>query len=341
MTLRELTKQLCGMAGPSGFEAPVRDWIAEYLRPFADEIKTDALGNVIAIKRCGRPEARMLMLDAHMDEIGFVITGAENGFLKFASIGGVDQRMLPAREIRILTEPPLFGVIDTMPPHLLSHEEMEKSIDPEKLYIDIGMSQEQAEKAVPPGTPAVYSGGCQELGTAQLCGKALDDRSCAAIIIKAFEELAEKAPLGVDLCCLVSAQEEVGCRGARVGAWNAAPDYAIVVDVTFAKTPDAKNVLTEAGKGVAIGIGPNMNGAMTRAMFALAEKNGIPHQTEVCPGGHSGINAEVIQISRDGVATALLSLPLKYMHTPLEAVRYDDMESVLKLIVAYAESLEV
>lgn len=339
MTLSELTIKLCSLSGPSGFEAPVRDWIAEYVRPFADEIKSDAMGNLLAVKRCGRPEAKRLLLDAHMDEIGFIVTSVEDGFLKFANIGGVDPRMLPAREVRVLSDPPLFGVIDTMPPHLLSEEEMGKSVDGDKLCIDIGMGQEAALKAVSPGTPVVYASSCEELGAHQLYGKALDDRSCAAIILKAFEELSRKT-LNVDVCCLISTQEEVGLRGAAVGAWNAAPDYAIVVDVTHAKTPDAKDVLTDAGKGAAIGIGPNMNNAMTRDLFRLAEEKEIPHQAEVCPG-NSGTNAAAIQISREGVATALLSLPLKYMHTPFETACCEDMEAVRRLIVAYAESMEV
>lgn len=340
MTLLELTKELCAMAGPSGFEKPVCDWIAEYIRPFAHEVKTDVMGNLIAIHRCGKPGAKTVLMDAHMDEIGFIVTSVENGFLRFASIGGVDPRMLPAREVRVLSDPPLFGVIDTMPPHVLSDEDMSKSIDADKLCIDIGMTQENAMKAAPPGTPVVYASGCEELGSDQLCGKAMDDRSCAAIILKAFEDLSSRA-LNVDLVCMVSTQEEVGLRGAAVGAWNMAPDYAIVVDVTHAKTPDAKEVLIEAGKGAAIGIGPNMNGAMTRALFALAEEREIPHQTEVCPGGHSGTNAAAIQVSRQGVATVLLSLPLKYMHTPLETARQEDLESIRRLIVAYVASMEV
>lgn len=339
MTLTELTIKLCSLSGPSGFEGPVKDWIAEYIRPFADEVKSDAMGNLYAFKRCGRPEAKTLLLDAHMDEIGFIVTAVEDGFLKFANIGGVDARMLPAREVRVLTDPPLFGVIDTMPPHLLSEDEMGKTVSEDKLCIDIGMDQDAAEKAVKPGTPVVYTGACEELGTHQLCGKALDDRSCVAILLKAFEELAQKT-LSVDLCCLISTQEEVGLRGASVGAWNAAPDYAIVVDVTHAKTPDEKTVPTDAGKGAAIGIGPNMNHAMTREMFRLAEENNIPYQPEVCPG-NSGTNAAAIQISREGIATALLSLPLKYMHTPCETADREDMNAVCRLIVAYAESLEV
>lgn len=340
MTLPELTKTLCAMSGPSGFETPVHQWIAKYIRPFADEIKTDVMGNLIAVRRCGKPGAKSLLLDAHMDEIGFIVTAVEDGFLKFENIGGVDPRMLPAREVRILTEPPLYGIIDTMPPHLLKDEDMGKTVDADKLFIDIGMSQEEAAKAVLPGTPVVYDGGCEELGSGQLCGKALDDRACAAIILKAFETLSSK-DLGVDLFCMISAQEEVGLRGAAVGAWNTAPDYAVVVDVTHAKTPDGKDVLTEAGKGVAIGIGPNMNNAMVKALFRVAEEQGIAFQPEVCPGGYSGTNTTAIQVSRQGVATALLSLPLKYMHTPLETAYVEDMNAVYELIVAYAQMLEV
>jgi endoglucanase len=340
LELKELTKKLCALAGPSGFESAVYSFIADYLRPFADEVKTDAMGNMMAVKRCGRPDAKMVLLDAHMDEIGLIVTGAEDGFLKFSALGGVDPRMLPAREVRVLTEPPVFGLIDVMPPHLLKAEEMEKAIDIDKLDIDVGLSQEEAERQIPPGTPVVYAEGCEELGHDQLCGKAMDDRACAAILMKAFEQLSTKE-LNVDVCCLISTQEEVGLRGAKVGAWTVAPDYAIVVDVTHAKTPDGSEVTVEIGKGVAIGIGPNMNNAMGKELFRLAKQLDIPHQPEVCPGGSSGTNAAVVQVSQAGVATALLSLPLKYMHTPLETAWYEDMESVQRLITAYLEQLEV
>lgn len=339
MKLVQLTKELCSLPGPSGSERPVYEYIEEYVRPYADEIKTDVMGNLFAVKRCGKPLAKTILLDAHMDEIGLIVTAVENGFLKFSGIGGIDPRMLPAREVRVLGERELFGVIDTMPPHALTAEEMEKAVDEDKLYIDVGLSQEEAEKVAPPGTMVVFTGPCEELGSAQITGKALDDRSCAAIILKAFEQLSQES-LNVDICLLISTQEEVGGRGAITGAWTAMPDYAIVVDVTHAKTPDAKDVTTVIGKGAAIGIGPNMNNTMTRELFRIAEEKEIPVQTEVCPG-RSGTNAEEIQVSHAGVATALISLPLKYMHTPIETVSVDDMESIRHLIVEYVKSMEV
>lgn len=340
MDLFELTKRLCGLSGPSGFEERVRDWLMEYLQPVADEVSTDVMGNVMAIKRCGKPGAKTVLLDAHMDEIGLIVTGAEKGFLSFDMLGGVDQRMLPAREVRVLTEPPLFGIIDTMPPHVLTAEEQGKAFNPNRLFIDVGLTQEEAERTVPPGTPVVYSSACEELGEDQLCGKALDDRACAAIIIKAFERL-DAASLQADVCCLISTQEEVGHRGATVAAYSLRPDIALVVDVTHAKTPDGREVPCECGKGAAIGIGPNMNSALTRELLVLAEERGIAHQPEAVPGGNSGTNAHAIQVSRAGVATALVSLPLKYMHTPVETVSRDDMTACVELLVAYVESLEV
>ncbi len=340
MDLAELTKCLCGLSGPSGFEEPVRAWIAEYLAPFADEIRTDPLGNMIALKRCGKPGAKLVLLDAHMDEIGFIVTGAENGYLSFATLGGVDQRMLPAREVRVLTEPPLYGVIATMPPHVLSEEEKSRAIDVDKLYIDVGLSQEDALRTVPAGTPAVYAGSCETLGEGLLCGKALDDRACAAVIIKAFEELSQE-DLDVDLCCLVSTQEEVGHRGAKVASWGLEPDVALVVDVTHGKTPDAPNVPCSCGKGAAICMGPNINSALSKELFALARERKIPHQPKAEPGGNSGTNAEAIQISREGVVTGLIGLPLKYMHSPVEVVALSDMQAVQALLTAYVERLEV
>ena len=339
MELKELTIQLSVLAGPSGSESVVSGFIAEYVRPFADEVKIDILGNVIAVSRCGKPGAKTMLLDAHMDEVGLVVTAVENGFLKFSAIGGIDARVLPALEVRVLAKDgPLFGVIDTMPPHALKPSDSDKAVDIDSLYIDVGMSQEEAEKSVAIGTPVVYCAGCEEFGNGFLCGKSLDDRSCAAIQIKAFEALAG-AEKNVDVVLMISTQEEVGGRGAMTGAWGSDPDYSIISDVTFDKSTDGGHVTTEMGKGAAIGVGPNMDHAMTQELIRLAKEKGLPYQLEVLPG-RSGTNAEEIQVTRCGVATALISLPLRYMHSPREVVSCEDMESVLRLITEYVRSME-
>ncbi len=333
MELREIIKELSAAPGPSGFEEVVSGRVRELLKPFTDDIFTDVMGNVIGLKRCGKPNAVTLMLNAHMDEIGFIVTGHEKGFLRFSCIGGIDPRMLPAREIKILTDEPIYGVIDTLPPHVMEAGDSEKAIDVKNMFIDVGLSQEEAVEKIPLGTPCVFVGGCFELGENMLCGKALDDRACTAIIIKAMENLCAM-DLPVNIACLFSVQEELGCRGAITGAFEINPQLSITLDVTHALTPDSKKFETmKMGEGVAIGIGPNMNKPFTEMIVNAAEELDIKHQLEVI-SGRSGTDAWVIQVAREGVKTALLSIPTKYMHSPVETVHIADCDSAVKLIVA-------
>ena len=334
MTLKEMILRLSEAPGPSGREDAAMAVAAELLRPYVDELRRDAMGNLIALKRCADVGAPTVMLDAHMDEIGLIVTGYEKGFLRFQSLGGVDARMLPALEVRLLTEEPLYGVIDTLPPHILSAEEREKPLPMDKLYIDVGLGEEEIRRHVPLGTPAVFTTKCFELGENRLCGKSLDDRSCAAILIRALQLLeAEK------LCChvalLLSVQEEVGCRGAVTGAYNVAPEAAIAVDVTHGQSPDAPKSETFAlGGGPVIGLGPNMTRSVSDKLLALAKNADMETQLEVMPG-HSGTDAWPIQISREGVATGVLSLPLRYMHTPVEVLDLRDAENCAKLLALW------
>lgn len=330
----QLAIQLGSALGPSGSEDAARELAAEYLRPYVDEIRTDVMGNIIALRRCGRTGARRLLLCAHMDEIGFVVTGHEKGYLRFDCLGGVDARMLPGCELRVLAPEPLYGVVDVMPVHALTKSEQDKALPADKLYIDVGLSQEQAVERVPLGTPAVYGGGVQRLGAELLCGKSMDDRSCVAIIIKTMEALSGAEP-DVDICCLISTQEELGTRGAITGAWGVQPDYAIVLDVTHGETPDApKHKTFKLGGGAAIGVGPNFNRRLTDAIIDTAKACGLDYQLEVIAGS-SGTDAWPIQVSRAGVATALVSLPLKYMHSPVETLKISDAENMTELLTQF------
>ncbi len=338
MQLHELITELCSLPAPSGFEEKAFERLSELLSPYVDEIRSDVIGNLIAVKRCNKPHARSLMLNAHMDEIGLIVTGHEKGFLRFSTIGGIDSRMLPARELKILTEPPVYGVIDTMPPHTLSNDEKEKSIDAKKLFIDIGMSQDEAVKHVPLGTPAVFLGGCDLFADNHICGKSLDDRACVAILVKTMEALAD-AELSADIYLLISTQEELGMRGAVTGTYGIEPDYAVTVDVTHAATPDSKKGQTmEMSKGPAIGIGPNMDRKLTQRLLNIAKDKDIPYQSEVM-GGCTGTDGWVIQVSRTGVAVALASLPIKYMHSPVELMDLADAQAIVSLLTELAVSL--
>ena len=178
MNTLECLKTLCQTGGPSGYEAPVADLAAQLLTPWMDEVWTDRLGNVIGLRRCGKPNAKKLLLDAHLDQIGLMVTGAEDGYLRFTTIGGVDPRMLPDREVTILTQPPRLGVIACLPPHVLSAEDREKAPALGEYYVDTGLSQETVEREIPVGTPMVFRESFLELAGGKICSGALDDRAC-------------------------------------------------------------------------------------------------------------------------------------------------------------------
>lgn len=340
MELYDILEGLCGLDGPSGFEKPVAEAARELLEPLMDQVSIDRLGSVIGVRRCGKPEAKRLLLDAHLDEIGLVVTGIEEGFLRFAPIGGVDSRMLPARELTILTRPePLFGVVACLPPHVQTAADHDKSVAIEDLRVDVGMTQEQAEKAIPIGTPMVYREGCFRLAGDQVCGKSLDDRSCFAILLRTAE-LLKRADLDVDLYIMGSVREEVSGTGAIVGTNAINPDWCVATDVTFGITPGLSEdeVPCKLHGGPAIGVGPNMTWALTDRMVAKAKASGIPYQLEVMEG-HTGTNGWHMQTCLEGIPTSVVSLPLKYMHSPIEVVSLEDMEQSARLLAAFVKDL--
>lgn len=339
MDLSKTLQALSALTGPSGFEGPVAEAAVELMRPLMDQAQVDRFGNAVGVRLCGKPGAPKLLLDAHLDEIGLAVTGIEEGFLRFRSIGGVDPRMLPDREVTILTDPPMFGVVACLPPHVLRQEDMKAAIAMDQLYIDVGLDQAQAEAAVPIGTPISFRDGARPLGEGEICGKSLDDRSCFVTLLRAAELLKDK-PLDVDLYLMGSTREEVaGYGGAQVGTYAIHPDYCVAVDVTHGKTPDGpKDRTCELGGGPAIGVGPNMTRWMTQRMTAKAKERKIPYQLEVM-AGNTGTNGWVMQIVREGIATSVISLPLKYMHSPVEVVALEDMEQVAALLAAFTEDL--
>ena len=331
--MRQALERLCACTAPSGFEAPAAAAAAELLRPLVDEVSIDRMGSVLGVRRSKAPNAPKLLLDAHLDEIGLIVTGIEEGFLRFRSIGGVDPRMLPGRELTVLAPTPLRGLVACP-----SGGDGDKSVPIPELYVDVGLSQAEAEKAVPIGTPMVYRAGCFPLGEDQICGKAMDDRSCFVTLLRAAELLRDRE-LDVELWLLGSTREEISGAGAVTGTWSVAPDFCVAVDVTHGRTPDGPADKTFAlGGGPAVGVGPNMTRWMTQRMISKAREQGIPYQLEVM-SGHTGTNGWEMQISREGVATSVLSLPLKYMHSPIEVLSLSDMEQVARLLAAFAENL--
>jgi len=336
--MRNALERLCAQTAPSGFEGPAAQAAADLLRPLMDEVSIDRSGNVIGVRRCGRPDAGRLLLDAHLDEIGLMVVGIEDGFLRFRTIGGVDPRMLPDRELTVLTDPPIFGLVACLPPHVQKAGDSKRSIPIPELMVDVGMTQEQAEKAVPIGTPMVFRGGCTPLGERQMCGKSMDDRSCFVTLLRAAE-LLENTPLDVDLYVVGSVNEEFTGVGAKTAAFAIDPDWCVAVDVTHGATPDGQKDRTfPLGGGPVIGVGPNMTGWMTQRMQDKAAELGLEFQLEVM-AGHTGTNAWPMQISREGVATSVVSVPLKYMHSPIEVLDLEDMEHTAQLLAAFVRDL--
>ncbi len=339
MNVKEALYRLCAQSAPSGFEAPAAQVAGELLAPLVDEVRSDPMGNVIGLRRCGKPGAKTLLLDAHLDEVGLMVAGIEDGFLKIRSLGGVDARLLADREVTVLTDPPIFGIVSCLAPHVMKEEDKDAAPTMDKLSIDIGMSQEQAEKAVPIGTPIVYRQEMVDLGERRVCGKSLDDRSCFAILLRTAELLKDKE-LDVDLCILGSSCEEVGGRGAAVAAYGVAPDWCVAVDVTFARSPGLSRdeVPCKLGGGPAVGVGPVIPRWMSNRLWAKAKALDIPCEVEVMSGS-TGTNGDDFQTAREGIATAVLSLPLKYMHTPVEVIDLGDVEKTAQLLAAFAENL--
>ena len=337
MEVKDYLHLLCEQQGPSGFERPIAELAKELIKPFVDEAYVDTLGNLVATKKCGKKNAKKMLIAAHLDEIGLMVNGYEDGFLSFTQVGGVDQRMLPSRDVVIMTQPPRVGVICTQPPHVLSAEDMEKAIPMENLRIDVGLTDAQAKRLIPIGTPIAFRTEGFELGKDSYVSKTLDDRACFVSLIKAAE-LLQKKTLPWDVVFVGSICEEVGGNGAAVSVFEEAPIVCMAIDVTHASTPDAQPEAQTHGlsNGPVLCIGPNINKVVGDGLFKAAKDNYIPYQTEICPG-RTGTDAWAMQITREGIATGLIELPLRYMHTPVETVSISDIEDCAKLVCAYAQ----
>lgn len=338
MDVQTILRDLTALPGPSGFESAVAAHMAAQFSRLVPEAYVDHFGNAVGIRLCGKPGAKRVLLDAHMDEIGLIVTEVKEGFLRFGPIGGVDPRILPNQTVTVLSDPPLPGVILCLPPHLQDSEAQKNAYAMEDLWIDLGLSQARAAELVPVGTPVVFQSDFARLQNEHWTGKAFDDRAGLATLLLAARLLQDE-DLDIDLILLGSTREEISGSGAAVGTFSLQPDCCIVVDVTHGRTPDATPDETfPLGKGPAIGIGPNMSPWMTKRLFETAEAQKIPVQSEVM-AGHSGTNAWYMQIAREGVPCAVLSIPLRYMHTPNEVICHSDLEQCATLLAAFLRDL--
>lgn len=330
--MRDLLNELCALNGVSGDEGAVRDFIRAQAEPYADSIRTDALGNLIVFKKGKKSTGNRLLLAAHMDEVGLIITRAtEDGFLKFDFVGGVDRRVALGKPVVLGPKKKIPGVIGMKAIHMLSREDMKKVPKTEALYIDIGASsREEAEEMAEPGAYGSFVCEGEPLGSDFFKAKAIDDRVGCAVMLKLLQE-----ELPLDVTFAFTAQEEVGTRGAFAAAFSVTPEVALVLETTTAADSPA---VEEHRKVCAPGKGPvisYMDGGTIydRGLFEdlrrLAEDNGIPWQTKEYLAG--GNDARTIQRTKAGVRVAAVSAAVRYLHAPASVGSFADFENMLKL----------
>lgn len=333
--LRDMVFRLCAAPGTPGDEEEAAKAVEKEVRrclPGA-QIQRDTLGNLL-VYFGDRQAPRQVLLDAHMDQIGMIVTRVEDsGFLRLAPCGGVDRRVLPGSVVTVHGKEPAYGIVCCKPPHL-SNGDADKVPAVDQMFIDLGQDAETVKQNVSPGDRITLGEAPRALLGSRITAAGLDNRAGVAALLRCAELLQGKT-LSCGGILLFSSREETGCEGAATGSFQARPTEAVVVDVTFATQPGvAAHQGGKLGGGVMIGASSTLNRRMTQRLRDLAKEKEIPSQVEVM-GGRTDTNADAIGVSREGVPTALLSIPLRYMHTPVEVIDLEDLEGVARLLAAY------
>ncbi len=323
--MKSLIKKLVEAVGPSGYEGAVRELVKAEVAKLADDVRVDALGNLIVRKGKQRSDGLRIMLSAHLDEIGLIVTHVdENGFVRFTSIGGVYPRTLFGGRVQFLNG--AAGVIGGE-----KADSVDKVHALEKLFIDVGASS-KSDCPVKIGDLAIFERPMIDLGK-RLVAKSMDDRIAVAVLIEALRKL-ENSPH--EIYFVFSAQEEVGTRGATTAAYSIDPDLGLAVDVTATgDTPKGIRMAVKLGGGPAVKVrdaGMLSDPRVVRWMSDTAEAEKIPYQLEILEGGST--DARPIQLTRAGVPVGCLSIPCRYIHSPSEMVDYSDVQNSVRLLVA-------
>jgi endoglucanase len=330
--LKKYVEDISRLPSISGFEEKLRERVVTIIEGIADDIRQDKLGNVCAFKKGKGPDRLKILFDAHMDQIGMMITKIEeNGVLRFTGIGGVNPLTLFGKRVRIFGRKEMFGIIGMKPPHLSTSEELSTVEPVEKLFIDAGFSSyKEALKNVTVGDTALVDSCFSELLGDHYTGAGFDNKAGVLTLIS-FALLLEKTVNYHDVYLLFASQEEVGLRGAKVGGYAVEPDIAVVCDVTFAD-PVGNPQDISTGKGPVIGKGPNFFPPLVKKICDIAKREDIPVQDEIEPRP-GGTDAYILQITKRGVYTAGISIPLRYMHSPGEIINIKDIYRASRLML--------
>jgi putative aminopeptidase FrvX len=339
----DFLKQLLETPSPSGFERPVQEIVRRYAAPFADRVTTDSHGNVIVAKNPTAP--LRLMFAGHCDQIGMLIQHVDaDGFLYAQTIGGWDPQVLIGQKMLVWGKGgPIPGIIARKPIHLLTDDERKQVVKLKDLWIDIGAKdKDDASKLVRIGDPVTMDLGFRAMLNNMASATAMDDKCGLWVVIEAARRAASR-DLQCALFAVSTVQEEIGLRGATTSTFSVDPHVGIAVDVTHATDCPTIDKKSEGdiklGGGPVVFRGPNMNPVVVDRLMKLAEAGGIPYQP-AASGRATGTDANTMQISRGGVATGLVSIPNRYMHSPVEMISLDDIDRAADLLAAFACDLK-
>ncbi|MGI6085924.1 MAG: M20/M25/M40 family metallo-hydrolase [Acetivibrionales bacterium] len=335
MECGELLKKLSDIKAVTGRENMSAGKIAELFREYCDDVSIDAFYNVIGFKKGLAKYPENILVTAHYDEIGLIVTGIEDsGFLRFSAAGGVDAKAIGAMEVTVHGKKDLFGVIGTKPPHLISPEKKDKGIKMEDMRIDIGFGGEKAKELVSIGDMVSFNSPACDLMNNRISGKSMDNRSGVAALAEMLKEL-NKLKHDDNVYVVATVQEELGLIGAICATYNIKADLGIVIDVCHGDMPDApSDEAFPLDKGVAVAIGPIISRKHAKACIQLAKEENIPCQIDP-EAGDTGTEAAVHAVAREGIPVILLSIPCKYMHTVVEMVSVNDIVSTGRLAARY------
>jgi len=334
----DFLKALLEAPSPSGYEQPAAKLWRDYVKDSVDELIPDVHGNSIAVIN---PKADFkFMLAGHIDEIGLMITHVdEKGYIYTAQIGGMDPALLVGQRVIIMNEKgPVLGVIGRKAIHQMQPDERKKGVEMENIWVDIGSgSKKEAEKRVSVGDPIVIDVPCRTLNGDKIVSRATDDKAGAFVVAEVLKALSKKK-LNISVIGVATVQEEIGLRGAITSAYRVNPHAAIAIDVTFASDhpeTDPKKIGTvKLGSGPVLHRGPNINPIIEKELFKIAKAKKIPYQL-TAEARATGTDANAIQLSRSGAATGLISIPNRYMHTPVEVISTKDLDNCIKLITEF------
>jgi putative aminopeptidase FrvX len=339
--LLPLLKSLISTSGLSGHEAPVRELIESAWRPLTDELNTSRLGSLHGLKRGTAAEPRPTILIAtHMDAIGLMVTSIQDGFLRVTEIGGLDARVLPGQLVTVHGRRDLSGVIVQPPAHLLPSGAQKGPVPLNNLLVDVGLRPRQVHQQVRIGDLISFAQEPIEMQGETLAGRSLDNRASVAALTLCLDELATRAHAW-DVWAVATTQEEETMGGARTSAFQIRPDLAVAVDVTWGKSPSTPDHKTfPLGKGLTLGWGPNVHPGLYESFKKVADQFEIPYAMEVMPR-HSGTDAFALQVAAHGVPTMVVSIPLRYMHTPVEMVALKDIRRTGHLLSEFISQLDI